>query len=681
MLKTRYKLPLSTMLLWLMLAVFVACSHSDCPSDNTRIERLRQLDDSIVALAPSAHDSIRRGLASACDSISFYEYRLREAHYYWLSERPERADTILPQIINFVQRQDDGTYAKQHVYSSPRLNSLIGGALACQAGRNHNFHYGPQKSIELYSKAYRFIAHSESKSTMPSLCANLGDAYMQANEVPNAAKWYRRALFLVDSLELPKKENVTLYMGLAQIYLSLHDFHTAKQYYDETEYYFDTMSPAMQAYYLNNLGNYFYYSHKYNDALKVFLRLKQLLTKKEMDKQFDMYLCKINLADVYLNLNQLDEAQKYLDDVEPFFRRTGDPVAAYYCNTIRIGIAERRGDNATVQRVIAEEKRDKRAEVPYNLVDIRDKYMCSHYEKTGDYRKAYALLERNISYNDSLEHNRSNMRSAEIMARFTADTLKLHHDLALEHKNAVIQQANQKTTLAVAVAAVLLMIFISWLFYTRKKQMQDQMKVMNLKLDIIRNRISPHFMFNVLNNKILKSEEKEASELMELARLIRTNLDMSSMPSVSLIDEIAFVRQYINVETYLLGDDFEFAVNISDDVDTANTKIPAMFIQILTENSIVHGLKALDGHKSLHIDIRRDTNDDTIIDVTDNGPGFNARRALKKGTGLNIISQTVALINEHNKLKMRFEINNRMDEMGNIIGCKSTLRVPKNLTI
>ena len=61
------------------------------------------------------------------------------------------------------------------------------------------------------------------------ICANVGDAYLAQNQLPEAAQWYRRALFLVDSLNLPKKENITLYLGLATIYLQLNDFDTSLQ--------------------------------------------------------------------------------------------------------------------------------------------------------------------------------------------------------------------------------------------------------------------------------------------------------------------------------------------------------------------------------------------------------------------------------------------------------------------
>ncbi len=651
-----------------------ACSHAKRDSHS---EQLRRLDDSITTLAPSAIDSIRHGFATATDSITYQEYRLQLARYYWMSDHPERTDSIVNSIIAFVRRQDNGYYDTHHTCASPRLNSIMAGAMACLAARDHNFHQNAQTTIQLYHTAYRLLKNSTSQHNMPKICANLADAYIQTNDLPTAAKWYRRALFLTDSLKMPQTENITLYMGLAQIYLSLHDFDTAQRYYNETERHFNLMTPSMQSYYINNLGNFYYYTKNYPKALATFLRMKRHIESHGMQNMFDMYLCKVNLADVYLNLGRIAEARKALGEAEPYFLRKGDPVAIYYCNTIHIGIAVRTGNTSEVKHILDSEHNN--PDIPYTLVNIRNDYLQRFYEQTGNYRKALSTLQASIAYTDSLDHNRSNMRSAEIMARFTADTLQLHHDLALEHKNADIQRAHLTTTAAVSVAVVLALLMTIWFMYIRKKQLQNQMNIMNLKLNNVRNRISPHFMFNVLNNKIVSSGEKEASELMELAKLIRTNLDMSSQPFMMLDKELAFVNQYIRVERYLLGDDFSFQVNIDNSVDTTKVKIPSMFLQILTENAIVHGLKQLPGHKELNIHISRD-NMTTVISVCDNGPGFNARRALKKGTGLGIISQTIAVTNEHNKQKMRFEISNREDAGGNIVGCKATLRVPDNIT-
>ena len=640
-------------------------------TDSARINRLRQLDDSVMTFAPSTQRIIDEGIRTAPDSITAYEYRLREARFFSLSDSPERSKNCIDNILRFASEQRKQKLSRKQTL---RLNSLVAGAYNCRAVYYHNFHRNKEQAIELYRSAYDLLANSDAKHNMSNVCANLADAYIQNNEIPKAAQWYRRALFLVDSLSLPEKENITLYMGLAQIYLSLHDFDTALHYYKATEEHFNMMSPSMQAYFLNNFGNYYYFKKNYRQALDKFLRMKQNLERHGMQNNFDMYLCKVNLADVYLNLDSIRTAQRYLDEVEPYFHKRDDFTALHYCKTIRIGIATKTGNIATAQRLIADNDETQHP-VQYTLVNLRNRYLQKYYEQVGNFRRAYELLQSNYAYNDSLEHNHSNMRSADIMARFTSDTLQLRHDLMIEHKNATIAKTKNQLTLAIAIMLILVLILILWFMYIKRKQLKAQMDIMNLRLNIVRNRISPHFVFNVLNNKIINSEQSEATELQDLTRLIRTNLDMSRQPAVTLAEELDFVEKYIRVERFMLGSDFVWHINVAPDVDREQVRVPSMFLQILTENAIIHGLKGWDGHKELTIDVHREQRT-TVISVSDNGPGFNASNGtFKKKTGMGIISQTIAITNMHNKNKIRFEITN-IENNGTVCGCRATLRVP-----
>ena len=656
----------------------LVCNPKHSNNDMAQNGNMRWLDDSIAALAPSALQAIERGMNEANDSTTYYEYVLREARYYSLTERPERADTLIDRVTAFVMHQDDGYYAINGTCLSPRLNSLIAGTKACQAARDMSCHRDPRHIVSLYNDTYQLLLNSDSKHNLPKTCANMADAFLLCNDLPNAAKWYRRALFLVDSLDLPQKENITLYMGLAQIYLTLRNYNKAKLYYDQTKPHVKDMSPSMQAYYINNLGNFYYFQGDYKHALLTFLRMKKMLEQHGMVRTFDMYLCKINLADVFLNLGKLNDATAMLDDVEPYFRAQGDNTSIYYCNTIRFGIAVRAGRMQEAGRLMAD-KTDESL-IPYTLVNIRNRYKRRYYELTGNYDKAYALLNRSIAYNDSIEHNLSNMRTTEIMSRFTTDTLQLHRDLAIEHKNAEIQSIKFTSTLAISIAVTSILLLILWYLYLRKRRFKIQLRMMNLKLDNIRNRISPHFMFNVLNNRIIKSDVKESNELTELAQLIRANLDMSSTLGVELQKELEFVQQYIRVESYLMGDDFHFNIDIAPDVDASSVRIPSMFIQILTENALKHALRNKEGIKLLSITVRREQHN-TVIRVTDNGPGFNPA-TLRRKTGMNIISQTIAVINVRNKDKIRFAIRNICSPDGQQTkGCEATLKVPDGVKI
>ena len=115
--KTILQILLTLAILPAVIIMFLSCNHdkSDRDGNNPRIERLQNLDDSISLFAPTALNDIQRGLAGAKDSMEYYEYLLRLANFYWLSDRPERADTLINRIINFVNRQDNGYYAQHNI--------------------------------------------------------------------------------------------------------------------------------------------------------------------------------------------------------------------------------------------------------------------------------------------------------------------------------------------------------------------------------------------------------------------------------------------------------------------------------------------------------------------------------------------------------------------------------------
>lgn len=652
----------------LLVGLIVACQRpSNTQKTEEELKALSCIDDSVEALSPHAFRMIEKGMKSAQDSLAYYEYYIRKAKVYELSTTPDSSVPIVANTIAFANRQP----------SSPRRNSLLAFAYNLKAVGLHNFRQNPDEVIRLYKEATVLLANSDAKDQLPKVCANLGDAYIFKSQLPEAAAWYRRALFLVDSLKLPSQENITLYLGLATIYLQLNDFDTSLKYYQQTEKYFSLMSVNMQAYYLNNYGNYYYYTRDYKASLQKFLTLKAFLEKHHKTETFDMYLCKLNLADVYFNLGDVVRSEKCLEEIEPWFVKNGNDVAIYYVNSIRIGQAVKRGNMAKVKDILQHEK--KLDNMEFNLRQIRNRYLRKYYESIGDYRGAYENLRSDAQMDDSLAHNRLNMRASEIMNRFAQDTIRLHHRLEMEHKNAVVQSANTITVAAVLLVVVIILMFALLFMRSRKQYAQDKMRIMQLRLASVRNRISPHFVFNVLNGKILKSNEQDANELLDLTKLIRANLDLSCRLDVTLREELDFVERYVHVEKQMVGDDFEFRIDQAKAVDADRVRIPSMFVQILVENAFVHGLKGWDGHKSIHIEIDKKEKA-TSIKVKDNGPGFDIRSVGKKRTGLSVITQTIAIVNERNKSKMTFSLSNEQ-ECGKNVGCVATIVIPDNIKL
>ncbi|WP_294786141.1 hypothetical protein [Prevotella sp.] len=93
----------------------------------------------------------------ADDSTTYYEYMLRKARFYSLTEHPERADTPIDSIKTFVTQQDNGYYATNGTCLSPRLNSLMAGAKTCQAARYMSNHCDPRRIVALNHETYNLL--------------------------------------------------------------------------------------------------------------------------------------------------------------------------------------------------------------------------------------------------------------------------------------------------------------------------------------------------------------------------------------------------------------------------------------------------------------------------------------------------------------------------------------------
>ena len=652
-------------------AVLASCGGRQTADDSrpdSLAAALANVDDSVAVNSPDALKMIKDGMKNATDSLDYYDWYLRLMRYSVSRDVPDTTKLRWNSVYAFLSAREQ----------TPRVRGMLGFLYNIKGSYYYKLHFAPAKAINAYNKACRQLAGSDCESNLPNVCANLGDAYVAANDMPRAAWWYRRALFLSDSLKLPDEDNVSLYMGLGRIYLNLGDFDSALGCYRVADGNFRLMSLNMQLYFLTNYGNYYYYSGDYRGAEAVFTRMKQLLESHGMDNSYEMNVCKVNMADVKMNLGQEKETRRLVDEVYAFFNKIGDETALYYCHTIMIALALKAGDTATVSRILANERVT--ATMDFNMANIRHRYLREYYVRKGDYKRAYDDLTESNTRNDSLKHNIVNMRTSEIMMRYAQDTLQLHHRLAIQEKDADIRSARLTIYVALLLVAALVLLLLYGYTFTRKRRLQMHIELMQLRLMNVRSRISPHFIFNVLNNRMAKTDKGDADELMALVKLIRANLNMSGKYYVSLKEELDFVKYYISVERNSVCPELDFTVNAPDDKVLESVMVPSMFIQILVENSIKHGLKGRKGAKRLYINV---TKDEACCRVTvgDNGTGFDIRRSDPSSTktGLKVIRSTINIINRENKRKIRLGIRNVRAADGNVEGCEVTLVIPSGL--
>jgi tetratricopeptide (TPR) repeat protein len=627
------------------------------------LSQYERLNDSMTHRRPQALSMIRQQMEQATDSLTWYDYYLMYGRHYLLTPK---LDSLLPYVRRTLH------YVGQLDTQTPRTRGLAATALNSLGAYHYMLYHDADSTIGSYMKAYELMQESDMKDKLPDLSANIADAYVEIGDMPSGAKWYRKALVQVDSLGLPKDKSLTLYMGLGRIYTTLHDFERAREYYEKTDREYDKMAPNMQSYFLNNYGNYFYYRQQYDEALQTFRRLKVHLNRYFDADYFDMYLCKINLADVFLNLHQTDSARYYLQQSEPFFIEKGIEAGIYYAQTIRIGIALEEKQYGDVQRILREETKMSIADE--GMLNIRNKYMDRYYAAIGDYQRAYNAIRDNEAKEDSVEYSRTFMRSTDIMARLTEDTLRLHHELEKDRQQIKYEKTRTFNILMVAILIAAILGGLVWAQYHRKRYLQTRLDMLQLRMANARQRISPHFIFNVLNARIAKVGQKESEQLTMLAHLLRANLDLTQRTFVTLQEELDFVERYVELERQISGQDFDFTIDAPDKKILHETELPSMMIQIIAENAILHGLKKKEDEKRLCIKVE-DLGSMVCISVCDNGPGFDIRCNCgeRARTGLNIIRTTVSTLNmENKKTKIRFDIKNEN-------GCRVSLTISKDI--
>ena len=649
----------------------IACgdnAHKHSRSEK-QTERLSLLYDSIGYANENYLRICDSLLNNTHDSLDYYEIFVAKGGHYTVSNPADSMLFFANNTIAFVVRHKD---------KNERLNGIASKAYSLKATYFHQLRQNNDSAIALFKKAYDYAMQSDYMQSAADMAANTGDAYIFKDDLPKGAEWYRRALYLADSLNLPEKSTASIYMGLGRIYTQMQDYTTAREFYEDAEKRYDIMQPNMKIYFLNNYGNFYYYQHDYPNALKMFLRMRdEIVTQQgaEGNDASDINLCRINLADVYLNLGNADSAQVLVEKCEPFFRKYNIEAAIYYANTIKIGICLNRKNLACVRNIIGGEHYHYPIERP--LKNIRARYMKHYYIMTGNYDKALEIIEQSRNEEDSLAHNKMNMRADEIMLRFTADTLKLHHQIAINKKNDEMNAAYLTIAIVILLLIIITLGAAYLIIYIRKRKLQDQLNIINLRLENVRQRISPHFVFNVLNQQIGNRDEND-NTLVEMSKLIRYNLELMGKSYIPLGEEMEFVDHYISIQKKLIGDSMHYIKDIKGDID--HTIVPAMIVQILVENSVKHGLKAIEGDKKLTIAIWND-NATTCITVEDNGPGFNCCKQCESSTstGLKVVRQIIALTNSNNKEKIGFAISNITSPNGNISGCRATLTIPNNI--
>lgn len=623
--------------------------------------------DSVAIVPRKVRLKAFQKMEEAKDSLVKYNYLAMTLKTYLITSQLDSAQIVIQQIHDFIERQ----------HSSSQMADLES---ECFNMKGNIFaRVGNMDSAEIcFRKAYELRMRGTRIEVVPDILMNLADANNRLGKLDIGAAWYRRALLMCDSLHIASTKKPPIYYGLAQVYVTMRDFEQCDYYYNLAGESYDSMLPYEKYIYLNNRGTSYYYREDYQTAIKYFQKVIDLV-EGYADMSFELNLGRLNLGDCYLQLNMVDLAVKYINECQLFFEEMGVSTALYYIDTQKIELALLQKDFQEARRLLSE------SVVPPgidpDMVHIRNKYLQQFYEETGNYKRAYHYLRRNNQLDDSIRNERVRMRTADLTLRYQQDsTLIAHRVLLQEQKNKVlVLRQTQFVVFAVAVVSILTAVFLY--LYSKKKRAlllaRNHRTVSTLRLENIRNRLSPHFIFNMLNREMAERNVEEKQELSSLVKLMRRNLELAEQLCVTLAEELDFVKTYINLERRSLGPDFHSELKIEKDVQPEQIRIPSMMIQIPVENAVKHALREKEGERNLWVSVCRRGNG-ICIKITDNGGGYRPdSRNRGTGTGMKVIMQTIRILNNKNKEAIDVLVHNVSLQSGEM-GCEVTFWLPDN---
>lgn len=472
--------------------------------------------------------------------------------------------------------------------------------------------------------------------------AALGDFAEALGELPLAISHMRRAVAMADSANYTGSRSFAVSLG--SLYASMGNFDEADKYFDMHRSRMDSHPPYINFFYYLALGNRYYYQQDYESAAASFREALALI--RSIDDISLEGMTEVNLGECMLYTGKIDSAVHYIN---AGIRHTGgigvqDKTQRAYMESLLGDVAMMKGDYAEAGKLL----------MSIDTLSLPPKYRMLHFnrvveylKRTGDYRDALGYRDKALAIERKLHAIDTRNYAAELDSRYMQDTIVLNAKVETSRKEEEVLRLRQWIYLVIAIVVVLGSAGAGLALYNanrrRKAIRKMQQSLMGLRLETTRNRMAPHFIFNVLNAEL---DIRRNRALMRLINLIRRNLELAEKPLVPLNEELEFVKEYVEVKCANFGDDFELLLEVGPGVDISRM-IPSMFIQIFVENAVKHGLMSYPGHKILGLFISHEDGSTRIV-IVNNGRMESPAEAKGTGTGLRIVSQTIHTLNAVN---------------------------------
>lgn len=680
-------------------ASILAAACGGKPSEDSKLLELERQ----VLLNPrtQADSLLREARRLRNDEVSRCLEEVLKARDYGAAEQFDSSYRALSAVAASCRRQPSGkriynilsyvenTLGSNILYSSSSADAGTPSAALRQLSKELNGYASDNASdmaVTAYTKAIDYSQKAGCASRIPLIYYNLSMIYSGKGDPATAAYYCRKALFAADSIGWSARQAAFIYLPLAESYVNMRDVDHALLALKQGETVYEVLPPDDRALLYQTYAKV--YSQKGQDALALEYCQKALDETKKGDVGVDYsyYSTLMQYVDCAIGGGKdLPRLRRYAGESRAFFAKLGDKDNELYAGILELRLALAGHQTAEAAAIV---KRLATEGVETNLTTQETRLawyraLDAYYRQAGELDEAYPCYKKAVALDDSIRGFAQTQYVANLGMEYRMDTLRLNHKLSEQKQQGEIRTLSWKYLTATMAGTVVALCFIGFLVYTRRSRLLQHERyvseVNRLKMQNIRNCISPHFTFNMLNREILLSPENGEvyKRLMNLAHLLRRSLDATNQVAIPLSQELDFTKTYVKT-LQECGKTFGFHLHMADSIDAEHTLIPSMIIQIPVENAVKHGFTGEDSKGDWAVDITiADKQTGISIDIVNNGEAyspFNCEATEKRGIGMQVIYQSLLLMNRKNKEKITFTIGRNDTEKD--VGTRVSIYVP-----
>jgi len=183
-----------------------------------------------------------------------------------------------------------------------------------------------------------------------------------------------------------------------------------------------------------------------------------------------------------------------------------------------------------------------------------------------------------------------------------------------------------------------LLKLISFLVQKELREANIKAEQKESEFNQLQAQLSPHFLFNVLNNLYgisIEEHERIPGLLLKLSNLLRYSVYGFKRQFVPLKDDLEYIKNYIEFEQIRASDRLVLTINI-EPVDDAKIKIAPLVLIVFVENAFKHAKNSLT--KKININISLYVTEDFICFTITNScrRSENVNDELPESSGLGV---------------------------------------------